>query len=104
MQRLEQGVARELGHEIAGEPADRAEGRCARAGRAGAALVVVAMAYDADPVAARKGVMQEPFERAPGRMHLHRALEPAVMGIVEVRIAPADMRNDDGILAVERVE
>src|SRR5262245_63416959 len=69
-QRLEQGIARQLGHQIAGEPADRAEGRCARTGGARSALVIVAVTHDADAVAALERIVEEPLERAPGRMDL----------------------------------
>ena len=75
---LEQGVARELGHEIAGEAADRAEGRGARPCGAGATLVVVAVAHHTDAKALRvavahhtdakallERVVQDPLERAP---------------------------------------
>src|SRR5437660_8261371 len=50
-QRLEQGVAGELGHELAGEPADRTEGRGARPRRARSSLVIVAVAHDSDAIA-----------------------------------------------------
>ena len=103
-QRLEQRVARELRHEVAGEAADRAEGRGARPGGAGASLVVVAVADDADAVALLERVVQQPLERAPGRVHLDGALEPAVMGIFQIGIAPADMGDDHGILAGERAK
>src|SRR5262249_43136743 len=103
-QRLEQGVARELGHEITGEPANRAEARGARARVSGAALVIVAVAHDADAVALLEGVVQEPFEGAPGRVPLDAALEPSVMGALDVGVAPADMGDDHGVLAVERAE
>ena len=67
-----------------------------------AALVVVAVADDADAIALLERVVQQPLERAPGRMHLHGALEPPVMGVVEIGVAPADMRDDHGVLAGER--
>jgi hypothetical protein len=62
---LEQGVARELGHKIAGEAADRAEGRGARPCGAGATLVVVAVAHHTDAKALLERVVQDPLERAP---------------------------------------
>ena len=79
-QRLEQGIARELGHEIAGEAADRAEGRGAGPRRAGPTLVIVAVAHDADAIALLERVVQQPFERAPGRMHLHARARAARHG------------------------
>ena len=103
-QRREQRVAGKLRHEIAGDAADRAEGRGAGAGRAGASLVVVAVADHADAVAPLQRVVQQPFERAPGRMHLDRALELARMGILHVGVAAADMGDHDRILAGHRVE
>ncbi len=103
-QRLEQGIARQLRHEIAGEAADRAEARRARTGRAGPALVVVAVTDHADAESLLEGIVQQPFERAPGRMHLDGALQPAVMGIFQVGVAAADMGDDDGVLAFERAE
>ena len=93
-QRREQRVARQLRHEVAGQPADRAEGRGAGPRRAGPALVVVAVADDADAIALLERVVQQPFERAPGRMHLDGALEPAVVGVFQVGVAAADMGDD----------
>ena len=55
---LEQRVARQLRHEVASEPADCAEARCSRARRAGPALVVVAVADHADPIALVECVVQ----------------------------------------------
>ena len=103
-QRLEQRIARELRHEVAGETADGAEGRGAGAGGAGATLVIVAVADDPDAVALLERVVQQPLERAPGRMHLDGAFEPSVMGVFEVGVAPADMGDDHGVLAGERAE
>ena len=37
-------------------------------------------------------------------MHLHGALEPAVVGESHVGVAPADMGDDDGVLVRERLE
>ena len=37
-------------------------------------------------------------------MHLHRAFEPAVVGVFQVRIPPADMGDDHGVLACERAK
>ena len=103
-QRLKQCIAREFGHEIAGEAADRAEARCARSGSAGATLVIVAVTHDADAKSLLERVVQNPFERAPGRVHLDGTFEPTVMGVFQVRIAPADVGNDNCILAFERAE
>src|SRR5262249_19305241 len=103
-QRREQSIARKLRHEVAGQPADRAEGRGARPRRARSPLVVVAVAYDADAVAFFERVVQQPFERAPGRVHLDAALEPSVMGGFDVGVTPADMGDDNGILPAERTK
>jgi len=103
-QRLKQCVARELRHQVAGEPADRAEGRGPGARGAGPPLVIVAMAHDPDAVAQLEGIVQEPLERAPGGMHLDGALDPAVVRMADIGVAPADMRDDDGVLACERAE
>ena len=63
--------------------------------------MIVAMAYDADPVSAVECVMQKPFEGAPGREHLNCALEPAVVSQADVGVASADVRNHDRIFAFE---
>jgi len=56
---------------------------------------------DADAIALLESVVQDPFERAPARMHLDGTLEPAVMGILEVGVTPADMGDDHRILALQ---
>src|SRR4051812_33701498 len=48
--------------------------------------------------------MQQPLERTPGRMHLDGAFEPAVVRILHIRVTPADMRDDDRVLAFQRTE
>ena len=53
-------------------------------GGARASLVIVAVADDADAIALLERVVQQPLERAPGRMHLDGALEPPVMGVTEI--------------------
>ena len=100
-QRLEEGIASELGHEVAGEATDRAERRGARSGGARAPLVIIAVTDDADPVAFLERIVKQPLERAPGRMHFHRTFEPSVVGERDIGIASADVRDDDGILAIE---
>src|SRR6266511_2599086 len=103
-QRLEQGVAGEVGHEVAGQPADRAEGGGARPRRARSSLVIVAVAHDPDAIAFLERVVQQPFESAPGRMHLDAALEPPVMGGFDIRVTPPDVGDDHRVLAVERAK
>ena len=104
VQRLEQRLSIEPRHQIAGQAADRAERRGAGIGSARAALVVVAVAYEPDPVAQAEGIVQQPLEGAPAGMHLDRALDAAVVADVEVGVAPADMGDHDRILAVQRLE
>src|SRR5262249_6167928 len=99
-QRLEQSVTRELRHEITREPADRPEGRGARRGRTRAALVIVAVANDADAVAHLERVMHEPFERSPTRVHLDGAFDAAVVGVFHVGVAPAHVGDDAAVLAL----
>src|SRR5262249_58605101 len=86
---------------VAGAPADGAERRGPRAGRAGPPLVIVAMAHDADAVALREGVVQQPFERSPGRVDFDATFEAPVMGALEVRITSADMGDDQSVLALK---
>ena len=100
-QRLKQSVAREVGHQVAGEPTDRAEGRGAGARGAGPSFVVIAVANDTDAITPRERIVEEPLERAPGGMHLDRALQTAVMGAGDVGIAAADVGNDNGVLALQ---
>ena len=102
-QRLEQRVARQLRHEVTGQPADRAERRGAWRRRAGAPFVVVAVADHADAKALLECVVQNPFERAPGRMHLDGALDAPVMGIFDIGIASAHMRDDAAVFAAQEL-
>ena len=37
-------------------------------------------------------------------MHLDAAFEPPVMGVADIGVAPADMGDDHGVLAVQRAE
>ena len=57
-----------------GKTAIGAEGRGAGIAGAGAPLVAIAVAYDADAAAERKAVGEDPFEGAPGGMHLDGGL------------------------------
>ena len=88
----------------AGQPAVGAEARGARIAGARPALVAVAVAHHARAVAEREAVHQEPFEAAPGRVDLHRRLEPGVVGEADVGIAPADMGIDDAVLVGQVLE
>src|SRR5262249_23209386 len=90
-QRLKQCIARKLRHKIAGKSADSAKARRTRSGGARPSFMIVAMTHHTDPVALFKCIVQKPFERPPRRMHLDRTFKPAVMCVVEIRIAPAHM-------------
>src|SRR5271170_6265549 len=68
------------------------------------ALMSIGIGEDADAVALFEGVMHQPFEGAPIRMNLDRALDPRVVRHLDVGVASADMREDDAILALQRVE
>src|SRR5262249_45930036 len=102
--RLKQGITRELGHEVAGEPTDCAEGRGARPSGAGPALVIVAVADDTDPTAFGECIVEQPLERAPGRMHFHGTFKLPVMGERDIRIASTNMGDDHSISVFERTE
>src|SRR3546814_13702006 len=52
----------------------------------------------------RSAVRQQPLEGAPGRVHLHRRLEARVVGVGDVGVAPADVGEDDAVLALEHLE
>src|SRR5262249_15939625 len=67
-------------------------------------LVIVAVAHYAHAVALFEGVVQEPFEGAPGRVHLHATLEPPIVGAFDIRIAPAHMSDDHRVLASKRAK
>ena len=42
--------------------------------------MIVGVSDNADPVAHIEGIMQDPFEGAPGRMKLNRTFDDAIMG------------------------
>src|SRR5258707_5963060 len=103
-QRAEKGVGRDLGHEVAGAPADRAEGRGPGPRGAGSALVVVAVAHNPNAITLLEGIVQQPFEGAPGRVHLDTRLEPAVVRGFDVGVTAADMGDDHRVFTLERAE
>ena len=103
-QRLEQRIASQFRHEIAGEPTDSSESRRAGPCRARTTLVVVTMADDPYTKSILEGVMQEPFKCAPGRVHFDAALNPPIVGIFQVGVAASDMRDDSAVLSTERLE
>ena len=97
-QAVEHGRARELGHEQTGQAADGAEVCGAGIACAGAALVAVGVADDADPVAHLEGVPNQPFEGAPRGVDLHRALDDAVVRELHVGVAATAMGEADDVL------
>ena len=100
---LEDGVAvQPLGQE-AGQPAVAAEERGAGIAGAGPALVAVRVGDDADAVVLLEGVAHDPFEGAPGRVHLHRRLHRVVREL-DVGVAAADVGHHHAVLALELLE
>ena len=43
--------------------------------------MIVGVSDNVDPVAHIEGIMQDPFEGAPGRMNLNRTFDDAIMGL-----------------------
>ena len=78
--------------------------RRARIASAGASFVAVRIGHNADPVALLEGIAQDPFECAPCGMHLDSSLQLRVMSVTDVGVAPADMSDDDAILAFQLVK
>ena len=102
-QAVEQRLARQLRQQKAGQPANGAEHRRTGIARAGAPLVAVGIGDDADAVAEVEGVVDEPFERAPGGVHLDGCLEASIMGGADVGIASTAMGIADHVpFAVRR--
>src|ERR1700722_6554237 len=99
-QRLEYRGPRQLRQLQAGQPAIGAKQRCAGPFGARTALVAVTVGDDADAVTEVEGVVDDPLEGAPARMHLDRGLDGNVVGDADVGVASADMRKGDGVLAV----
>src|SRR3546814_2497381 len=97
-QTVEQSGARQLRRQQTGQSADRAEQRRARIACPGPALVAVAVGDDADAIAHLGGVVQDPFEGAPGGMDLDRSLDASVMGALDVGVTDAAMREADDVL------
>src|SRR3954466_1282541 len=103
-QRVKQRFARKRRHEIAGKATDRAKTGCTRTRRARPSLMIVAVTHDADTIALLEGIMQNPFEGAPCRVYLNGALQPAIMGILQVRVTSTDMCDDNGVFAFKLAE
>lgn len=98
-ERVEQRGACEIGGEHAGEPAIGPEQRRARMARALASFMAVGVGGDAETKALLQRVLDQPLESAPVRVHFHRTLETAIVRHLHVRVAPADMGEDDALLA-----
>jgi hypothetical protein len=64
---VKQRIAREFGHQVACEAANRPKGRCARPGRTGPAFVIVTVAHHTHPIALLECIVQQPFKGTPGR-------------------------------------
>ena len=62
--------------------------------------MAVAVGDDADAVTEVEGVVDDPLEGSPARMHLDRGLDGDVVGDADVGVASADMRKGDGVLAI----
>ena len=71
---FEDRVAVEARRQEAGQSAHRAEETCAGIAGAGAALMAVGVGDDADAVAVAEGILNDPFEGAPGGVHLDGGL------------------------------
>lgn len=65
-----------------------------------AALVAIGIGDDANARANREGIVQQPVEGAPVRVHLDRALQHAVMGVVQVGVAATDMGHAQHLLGL----
>ncbi len=101
---LENRIAVETWREKAGQAALASEERGARIAGAGTSFVAVGIRHDANAVALFEGIAHDPFERAPGGMHLDRGLELAVVRVEDVGVAPADMGCHDAILVFQFLE
>src|SRR5579875_866741 len=103
-QRLQKRGSRELRRENARQPAVRAEHRRTGIARARPALVAVAIGHDADTIALLERVLDQPVEGAPRGVYLDRAFQPNVVRHLDVRIAAADVREDDAIFVSDGSE
>ena len=66
--------------------------------------MIVAVAHHAHAKAFVERVVQQPFERAPGRVDLDRALDTGVMRVFDVGVASADMGDDPAVLVRQELE
>ena len=101
---LDEVVPVEGFEEVAGEPAVGAELGDPGVLGAGAPVVPVAGGDDPDPVVRLERVADDPLEGPPRGVDLDRGLDPRVVGVLDVRVAPADVRGDERVLVPERGE
>ena len=66
--------------------------------------MAVGIGENADAVALFERILDQPFEGAPIRMHLDRALDPRVVRHLDVGVAAADVGEHDAILVLQRLE
>ena len=90
--------------QVAGEPAVGAELGDPGILGAGAPVVPVTRGHDTDPVVRLERVADDPLEGPPRGVDLDRGLDPRVVGVLDVRVAPADVGGDERVLALERGE
>jgi hypothetical protein len=88
----------------AGQTTLAAKKRRARIARAGASFVTVGIGDNANAIALLEGIVHDPLECAPGRVHLDSGLQLSIVGIVDIGVAPSDMGDDDAILAFELIK
>src|SRR5262249_5597868 len=62
------------------------------------------MTNDAHAKSLLERIMQEPFKRAPARMHFDGALNPPIVGIFQIGVATSDVRDNSAVLSVEYFE
>ncbi len=103
-QSLEDRVAVKPRRKVAGQAPGGPEKRGAGKICTWAALVAVRIADHSDTVILLECIPQDPLERAPGGMHLHRSFKPPVMGLLDIGIAAANVRQDDAVLSRQLFE
>jgi hypothetical protein len=101
---FEDGIPVQAIGQEAGEPALAAEERGAGVAGAGSPLVAVRIGNNPDAISFLECVAQDPFERAPGRVHLHCGLQDRIVRELHVGVAPAHVRHDNAVLAPELLE
>ena len=66
--------------------------------------MAVGIGHDADAEVLLERVAHDPFERAPGGVHLDRGLQLRIVRVGDVRVTAADVSDDDAILALQLLE